>query len=76
MFRDAADALGVDLAQSWWVGDRLTDVEPAERLGGHGILVATGQGPVWQGKARAAGVMVVADLAQAADEILRLKPED
>jgi len=76
MFQDAADALGVDLAQSWWVGDRLTDVEPAERLGGHGILVATGQGPVWQGKARAAGVMVVADLAQAADEILRLKPED
>lgn len=75
LFRDAAAALDIDLAQSWWVGDRLTDVEPAAELGGHGILVATGQGSVWQGKARSAGVMVVADLGAAAHEILRLKPE-
>ena len=77
MFKDAEKALGIDLTQSWWVGDRLTDVAPAAALGGggRGILVATGQGSVWQGKARAQGVTVVADLSAAADEILRLKPD-
>jgi len=55
------------------VGDRLSDVQPARLLGGHGILVTTGQGNLHQGQARAIGVIVVADLAAAADEILRLR---
>ena len=73
LFLEAQDALDIDFARSWWVGDRLSDVEPAESLGGHGILVATGEGNLHQGQARAMGVMVVADLARAADEILRLR---
>ena len=72
LFREAEAALGIDLARSWWVGDRLSDVQPAHELGGHGILVVTGEGNLHQGQARALGVMVVADLAAAADEILRL----
>lgn len=71
LFRDAQTALDIDFARSWWVGDRLSDVQPAHLLGGHGILVATGRGNLDQGQARAMGVMVVADLAAAADEILR-----
>jgi D-glycero-D-manno-heptose 1,7-bisphosphate phosphatase len=72
LFLDAQTALGIDFKNSWWVGDRLSDVQPARALGGKGILVATGQGNLHQGQARAMGVTVVADLAGAAAEILRL----
>lgn len=73
LFQDANDALGgaIEFTRSWWVGDRLSDVQPARLLGGHGILVATGHGNLQQGQARAIGVIVVADLTAAADEILR-----
>jgi D-glycero-D-manno-heptose 1,7-bisphosphate phosphatase len=72
LFLEAEQALDIDLARSWWVGDRLSDVQPALALGGHGILVATGDGNLHQGQARALGVMVVAGLGTAADEMLRL----
>jgi len=72
LFREAQQALDIDFTRSWWVGDRLADVQPARILGGDGILVATGNGNLHQGQARAIGVMVVADLADAADEIVRL----
>ena len=71
LFREAADALDIDFTRSWWVGDRLSDVQPARLLDGQGILVATGEGNLHQGQARALEVMVVADLARAVDEILR-----
>ncbi|HLQ58979.1 MAG TPA: HAD family hydrolase [Gemmatimonadales bacterium] len=70
LFREAAEAFDIDLSRSWWVGDRLSDVQPARLLGGRGILVATGEGNLHQGQARALGVMVVADLARAVEEIL------
>ena len=74
LFLEAAEALGggIDFTRSWWVGDRLSDVQPARVLGGRGMLVVTGEGNLYQGQARAIGVIVVADLAAAADEILRL----
>lgn len=74
LFLDAQGALGIDFKESWWVGDRLSDVQPARTLGGGGkaILVATGQGNLHQGQARAMGVTVVADLGTAVAEILRL----
>lgn len=76
LFRDANEALGgtIDFTRSWWVGDRLSDVQPSRLLRGHGILVATGHGNLHQGQARAIGVIVVADVAAAVDEILRLRP--
>ena len=72
LFLEAQRALDIDFTRSWWIGDRLSDVQPARVLDGHGILVATGDGNLHQGQARALGVMVVADLAAAADEIVRL----
>ena len=39
LYRQAAERLGIDLARSWWVGDRLRDVLPAENFGGRGILI-------------------------------------
>lgn len=73
LFRDAQQALDIDFGRSWWVGDRLSDVQPARALGGQGILVSGDEGGagLHQGQARGLGVTVVADLAAAADEILR-----
>ena len=70
LFREAQAALGLDLARCRWVGDRLSDVEPARRLGGRGFLVATGRGAEYAAQGRALGVPVVADLAAAAAEIV------
>src|SRR5207245_7010896 len=53
LFRDAQTALGIDLARSYWVGDRLSDVEPARTLGGRALLVATGHGAAHRAQARA-----------------------
>jgi D-glycero-D-manno-heptose 1,7-bisphosphate phosphatase len=44
MHRSAAAEHGLDLARSFYVGDKPTDVEPARALGGSGILVRTGYG--------------------------------
>ncbi|MBI4410130.1 MAG: HAD family hydrolase [Gemmatimonadetes bacterium] len=64
----AARELGLDLAGSVFIGDRLDDVAPAERLGGCGILVRTGYGDT---EARVPpGVAVAADLSEAADLVL------
>jgi D-glycero-D-manno-heptose 1,7-bisphosphate phosphatase len=66
LFRDAAAALQIDLARSWYVGDRRSDVEPARALGGRGVLVSTGEGARHADAARALGMPVVADLKAAA----------
>jgi D-glycero-D-manno-heptose 1,7-bisphosphate phosphatase len=74
LFRDADAALGIDLTRSYWIGDRLSDVEPARTLGAgptQGILVATGHGAHHRAQAAALGITVVADLATAVDEIVR-----
>ena len=71
LFRQAQAALGIDLARSCFVGDRLSDVEPARALGGRGLLVATGRGAEHRAQACALGVPVVADLAAAVEQIVR-----
>jgi len=74
LFRDAQTALGIEFARSYWVGDRLSDVEPARVLGagsGRGILVATGRGAAHRAQAEALGIAVVPDLAAAVDQIVR-----
>ena len=69
LHREAAERLGIDLAKSFYVGDKLTDVGPALELGGQGILVRTGYGAELEAEATA-GVWVVDDLAAAARTIL------
>jgi len=70
MFRQAAREYGLELAASWFVGDRARDVAPARELGGRAVLV---RGP--QTEADAAGtdgaVAVVDSLAEAVDLVLR-----
>lgn len=68
LFERASADLGLDLRRSWYVGDRLRDVEPAARLGGHGILVRTGYGREQEG--HAGDYAVVDDIGGAAERIL------
>lgn len=44
MYLQAARELGLDLPNSFFIGDRQKDVEPGRVLGGQGILVRTGYG--------------------------------
>jgi D-glycero-D-manno-heptose 1,7-bisphosphate phosphatase len=70
MHRRAAAALGLDLARSYYVGDKATDVLPALELGGQGILVRTGYGLEHEASVPR-GTWVADDLRAAADLILR-----
>jgi D-glycero-D-manno-heptose 1,7-bisphosphate phosphatase len=42
LYRQASERFGIDLSRSWWVGDRLRDVQPAQAFGGSGILLHSG----------------------------------
>lgn len=70
LFEDAQRDLGLDFRRSWFVGDRPSDVEPAARLGGKGLLVLTGQGALHREHERAQGVRIVRDLSAAVDLII------
>ena len=65
MHRRAAADLGIDLAASWYVGDKRSDVLPARVLGGKGVLVRSGYGREAE-RDVPAGVSVVDDVAAAA----------
>ena len=68
LYQRAAADLGLDLARSWWVGDRPRDVEAAERFCARGILLRSGPDagdPRW---------VTAPDLAAAARHILAGQP--
>lgn len=69
MYQEAARNLNLSLADSFYVGDKLSDVLPALSTGGHGILVRTGYGIV-DAELAPRGVEVVENLAEAARWIL------
>lgn len=72
LFLRAARDLGLDLAASVYIGDRLRDVTPGLALGGRAILVRTGYGG---GEAAAAPAAVaVADDLRAAARIVEETP--
>jgi D-glycero-D-manno-heptose 1,7-bisphosphate phosphatase len=68
-YLDAAAAFGIDLARSWWIGDRPSDLMPAISLGGRALLVRTGQGAMHVAEAETLGAGVVPDLQGAVDRI-------
>lgn len=70
LFQRAAADHHLDLAASWWVGDRLSDLLPAAELGGKGVLVMTGDGPAHRGAALAKSFAVADGLDVAVDRIL------
>jgi D-glycero-D-manno-heptose 1,7-bisphosphate phosphatase len=70
LFVRAAEDLGVDLEASWWVGDRVRDVLPAEALRGRGILVLSGDGAKEAATPEARRFPHVPDLTSAVELIL------
>ena len=69
MYEAAKRDLGVALERSWFVGDKASDVAPAARFGGRGILVLTGYGSAWADRLPV-DVLVAPDVAAAAEIIL------
>jgi len=74
MYQEAARDLQLDLARSWYVGDKVTDVLPAIRLGGRGVLVRTGYGQAQEASVPE-GTAVADDLGAAAGLILGARVE-
>lgn len=69
MMHEAARELGVDLAKSFVIGDKLSDVELGMTTGACCILVQTGKGAALSTAARSQGHHVVRDLDEAATAI-------
>ncbi len=68
MVLDAARDHGIDLARSWFVGDKRADVLCGRTAGTRTVFVLCGQGTVADG---AEADFVARDLAEAADFILK-----
>jgi D-glycero-D-manno-heptose 1,7-bisphosphate phosphatase len=70
LYSQASEQFGIDLGASWWVGDRLRDVLPAEAFGGRGVLVHTGMGKAEAADENASRFAAARDLTGAVDHIL------
>lgn len=71
LYRQAAEQFHIDFGQSWWVGDRMRDVLPAEALGGRGILVLSSASQAEALDDKAARFPRASDLAGAVEMILK-----
>jgi D-glycero-D-manno-heptose 1,7-bisphosphate phosphatase len=68
MLLEAARDLDLDLARSWMIGDRSSDLEAGRRAGARSIFVQTGEGATTDSSGAA---FVAKDFASAASFILR-----
>jgi D-glycero-D-manno-heptose 1,7-bisphosphate phosphatase len=71
LYRQAAEHFNIELGASWWVGDRMRDVLPAEAFRGRGILVLTGEGATEARDGNASRFAQARDLAGAVELILK-----
>jgi phosphoglycolate phosphatase-like HAD superfamily hydrolase len=70
----AARALGLDLAESWMVGDILDDVEAGRRAGCRTVLLDVGSETEWlRGPLRTPDIMC-GSLPEAAEAVLAAQP--
>jgi len=70
LFRRAALDLDLDVAASWYLGDKGRDVIPARELGGRGILVPNHETPAEEIALAAREFAVVGSLDEAVDRII------
>jgi D-glycero-D-manno-heptose 1,7-bisphosphate phosphatase len=74
MYRQAAEEHDIDLAKSWYVGDRLRDIQPAKLFGGHGILVPRDTTPAGDVVASRDSFAISTNLDSAVNRILAAVP--
>jgi D-glycero-D-manno-heptose 1,7-bisphosphate phosphatase len=74
-YLEAAERFGIDFTKSVFVGDRMSDLEPARALGGTGILVLTGDGRLATGAAEKHGFEVARDLKGSVDRRVAGSPD-
>jgi D-glycero-D-manno-heptose 1,7-bisphosphate phosphatase len=74
MYRQAAAEHDVDLSKSWYVGDRLRDIQAAKTFGGHGILVPRDTTPGGDVVAARDGFAISTSLDSAVNRILSSLP--
>jgi D-glycero-D-manno-heptose 1,7-bisphosphate phosphatase len=74
LYRQAAAEHGLDLARSWYVGDRLRDIEPARTFGGRGVLVPRDTTPGVDVVAARDGFAISTSLGAAVDRMLAALP--
>lgn len=72
LFHQAAADYGVDLTQSWFIGDILHDVEAGRSAGCRTILIDNGNETEWQLSVQRLPHHIVTDLHQAAQVILAI----
>lgn len=65
----AVEDLGLARAGNWIIGDKRADVELADAIDGHGILVTTGHGAEYVAWAHTQGRRVAVDLDDASKQI-------
>ena len=70
LYRQAAERFSIDLPASWWVGDRLRDVQPATVLGGRGILLTESAAEAEVRQAEAEGYETVSHLPEAVERLI------
>ena len=70
MLLAAATDYRLDLGASFLIGDKLSDLQAAEKAGCAGYLVETGHGREYAERGRAAGIPVVADAVSAVYALL------
>jgi D-glycero-D-manno-heptose 1,7-bisphosphate phosphatase len=69
LYREAERDLDLDMAGSWWVGDRISDLGPANAFGGRAILVLTGYGQEHLAGAQERAIPAARDIMEAAGQI-------
>ncbi|WP_343688284.1 HAD family hydrolase [Chitinophaga sp.] len=76
MLQAAAEQLGVDLKQSWMIGDILHDVEAGNQAGCRSLLINNGHETEWMINPRRTPTYIASDLLDAAQFITKVNGHD
>ncbi|WP_432712348.1 D-glycero-alpha-D-manno-heptose-1,7-bisphosphate 7-phosphatase [Pedobacter sp.] len=72
LIQKAAAAHGIDLSQSWMIGDILNDIEASHRAGCRAVLIENGNETEWKMNELRLPDVIANNINQAADNILNL----
>jgi len=71
LFVRAAHERGLATKGSWYIGDKLRDVQPAAELGGHGVLIPNEETPAEEVQSARKDFAVASSLDEVVDRIVK-----